>query len=683
LDATEQTQKMTEEAPYDEASLEIGALLPGICNLEKPGLPDIGSDIVHGSAYWVDGGAGECFYSLLGSFQASDGGDSSAAYTFTLTFALESASMADAQLAVSTCSGHSTVATDISLQSGLVADTDQVSWEAVEEAATAQVLDPCAAIWPESSRAVFLPTADPESTVTYFAVILHSDTAGDFEVTLHYSSAVNEEAGGEAEGEETFLEAGDICAEDSYAETSSLDLAATYGSNLLCSYTTQQIVRPQDSLYLFFDVADAGSTIVVTTCSSQSNFDTALLLLFDEGEEYSNFPGVDDDGPSCGFHEYFSTLTVEDAAAGGYVALVSHASGLLLGESVELNIVILKGPTTTTGGSTDSATNPPPDSGTCEDIAEFTDEDGAPLCPQIAQALPLYSGSCVTMFEDSFETYDDFAASLEIFASYCPVTCDACGGSIVPDISETLFVGVTDPTENPTEEPTEEDICAPCTATCEESELPASCATMEPLIAADGCANSCLDTAELLDACVQEIYDNLGCTESDFVLVVNEAPTDEPETVVEVEVTLILTYEEELTESQIGDACDAIVDGAKGYIIDETSLDPDKITCEMDLVESRRRLLAGVSYSALITIATFDETAKTVDIAKAGALSEAIADLPAMANVVVVFSSFEDKDGVSVDPAGDDDSTTAPSHKCGLLLPSFAFLCVSMSILDY
>jgi len=100
--------------------------------------------------------------------------------------------------------------------------------------------------------------------------------------------------------------------------------------------------------------------------------------------------------------------------------------------------------------------------------------------------------------------------------------CDALVNPVTP---------TPEPTSYPTDPPEENPLCEACTDTCDGG--PEDCAAMEQLVAVGGCANSCLDTQEALDACIKPSYDEMQCTADDFVLAVNgdevtEAPTDEP-----------------------------------------------------------------------------------------------------------------------------------------------------------
>ena len=109
-----------------------------------------------------------------------------------------------------------------------------------------------------------------------------------------------------------------------------------------------------------------------------------------------------------------------------------------------------------------------------------------------------------------------------MFQDWCPPEAAGCAP---------CFPAV--PTQEPTAYPTHEEnpLCEACTDTCDDG--PESCADMEQVLAVGGCANSCLDTQEALDACIKPSYDEMQCTADDFVLAVNgdevtEAPTDEP-----------------------------------------------------------------------------------------------------------------------------------------------------------
>ena len=68
------------------------------------------------------------------------------------------------------------------------------------------------------------------------------------------------------------------------------------------------------------------------------------------------------------------------------------------------------------------------------------------------------------------------------------------------------------------------DPCNGCAVLCTTE--PENCADVNLLLQIGGCAASCLDTQDGLTQCIEPFYNMLGCTAEDFVLQVNEEPTD-------------------------------------------------------------------------------------------------------------------------------------------------------------
>jgi hypothetical protein len=113
---------------------------------------------------------------------------------------------------------------------------------------------------------------------------------------------------------------------------------------------------------------------------------------------------------------------------------------------------------------------------------------------------------------------------------------------------------------------------------------------MGQLLAVGGCANSCLDTQEGLDACIQPFYDEMQCTADDFVLAVNGNLV--------VKLEMQMTFTEELDTDEVAAASGAIED----TVADESGIDADYVTASMTLVDDSRRHLLSISYNVLIVI---------------------------------------------------------------------------------
>jgi len=82
------------------------------------------------------------------------------------------------------------------------------------------------------------------------------------------------------------------------------------------------------------------------------------------------------------------------------------------------------------------------------------------------------------------------------------------------------------PTEEDDEDD-EDDMCDACGETCGDGDGK-TCPSLETALSEGGCAYACMATQELLDGCIQEMYDDLSC---DFDLASTDAPvTDAPVT---------------------------------------------------------------------------------------------------------------------------------------------------------
>jgi len=118
--------------------------------------------------------------------------------------------------------------------------------------------------------------------------------------------------------------------------------------------------------------------------------------------------------------------------------------------------------------------------------------------------------------------------------------CEAVGASACfsPDgsFNENLGMGCDEaaracaPFYQPTEEDDEDDeddMCDACGETCGDGDGK-TCPSLETALSEGGCAYACMATQELLDGCIQEMYDDLSC---DFDLASTDAPvTDAPVT---------------------------------------------------------------------------------------------------------------------------------------------------------
>jgi hypothetical protein len=118
---------------------------------------------------------------------------------------------------------------------------------------------------------------------------------------------------------------------------------------------------------------------------------------------------------------------------------------------------------------------------------------------------PVYGDSCAEWEGYTCGTESGLTADQAIeLQEECPVSCNVC----------------SDGSEGANADPCEQ--MEQCAETCTDE--PTDCYGMELLLADGGCAHSCLDTQELLDTCLQPYYDQLMCTEEDFVLELNFDP---------------------------------------------------------------------------------------------------------------------------------------------------------------
>jgi len=184
---------------------------------------------------------------------------------------------------------------------------------------------------------------------------------------------------------------------------------------------------------------------------------------------------------------------------------------------------------------------------------EAAEEEGFSLesfQAQVEESLQSFDTAVVETFvveninEDAaMGSIEATVSEIEVLDTDSPTFAPTPAPTGVPTSSPTEEPTIEDPTEEPTteeptteeptteepttEEPTEENPCD-CASTCETQ--PEDCAGLHELTIEGGCANSCLDTSGLLEACVQPHYDRLECTEDDFVLEVSdfEGPVDAP-----------------------------------------------------------------------------------------------------------------------------------------------------------
>jgi len=127
----------------------------------------------------------------------------------------------------------------------------------------------------------------------------------------------------------------------------------------------------------------------------------------------------------------------------------------------------------------------------------------------------------------------------------------------------------------------------------------------------------------------------------------------------EVILELRATFEEELTNDQTVDTCDAIVDSVEGENIGFVGL----VTCKMSLAGSGGRRLLAVSYDIVITI-NVPITEEVSGVATVSSLIAAIETIPELKGATVAVVAFTE-DGREVEIPDDLPSaagTAAPSQ---------------------
>jgi len=235
-----------------------------------------------------------------------------------------------------------------------------------------------------------------------------------------------------------------------------------------------------------------------------------------------------------------------------------------------------------------------------------------------------------------------------VFQDFCPPEAAACAPCFpaVPTPEPTVY-----PTVYPTYE--ENPLCEACTDTCDDG--PEDCATMEQLVAVGGCANSCLDTQEALDACIKPYYDELQCTADDFVLAVNPTMTG----ALVITLSMQMTFTEELDTDEVATASGAI----EATVAEESGIDEEYVTATMTLADDQRRHLLSISYdvSIVITVLAADlDGADDALLAAIGTLEELVESDASLEELTAAITS---DDIIKELNGGDEPGATTPSHQ--------------------
>lgn len=235
-----------------------------------------------------------------------------------------------------------------------------------------------------------------------------------------------------------------------------------------------------------------------------------------------------------------------------------------------------------------------------------------------------------------------------VFQDFCPPEAAACAPCFpaVPTPEPT-----PEPTVYPTYEENEENpLCEACTGTCDDG--PEDCATMEQLVAVGGCANSCLDTQEALDACIKPHYDELQCTADDFVLAVNPTMTG----ALVITLSMQMTFTEELDTDEVATASGAI----EATVAEESGIDEEYVTATMTLADDQRRHLLSISYDVSIVI-TFqaEDLADDTLLPAIGTLEELVGSDASLEELTAAITS---DDTIKELNGGDEPGVTALSQ---------------------